>query len=75
MTESSERQIEAAERNVAFETDAAVAGIRASLREEGENDCVDCDRPIDPKRRAALPSAIRCINCQTLFEGTPRGRR
>lgn len=75
MTESSERQLEAAERNVALETDAKVASIRAALLEEGEDVCVGCDRPIDAKRRAALPSAIRCIRCQAAFEGYSRGPR
>lgn len=69
------REIETAERNVALETDTAVAGIRAALLEEGEDVCVGCDQPISPQRRAALPSAIRCIRCQTAFEGNYRGSR
>jgi len=25
--------------------------------------CIDCDEPIDPRRRAALPGACRCLRC------------
>lgn len=36
--------------------------------------CVDCEEPIDPRRLAAHPAAIRCIACQTAFEReTARG--
>lgn len=34
----------------------------------GQADCVGCDAPISPERRAALPSATRCIPCQQNFE-------
>ena len=30
----------------------------------GTNECVDCDEPIDAKRKAAVPSASRCAPCQ-----------
>lgn len=70
-----EHQIEAAERNVALQTDAAIAGIRATLQGEGDEDCEDCGEPIGARRRAALPSATRCIGCQSTFEGTQRGIR
>lgn len=30
----------------------------------GSDFCVDCGVRIDPKRRAALPFAIRCTACQ-----------
>jgi DnaK suppressor protein len=32
--------------------------------------CDECDRPIDIKRLRASPSALRCIDCQTLHERT-----
>jgi DnaK suppressor protein len=32
--------------------------------------CAVCEKPIDPKRLAIAPSALRCIDCQTLFERT-----
>ncbi len=33
-------------------------------------DCTACDKPIDPKRLEITPQALRCIDCQTLFERT-----
>jgi len=32
--------------------------------------CEVCDKPIDPKRLEIAPHALRCIDCQTLFERT-----
>lgn len=66
--ESSERHIEAAEAMVLLERDTAVARIRLALEASGEDRCIECDELINPARRAALPSAERCIGCQTLHE-------
>lgn len=33
-----------------------------------DDDCADCGKPIGAKRKSAMPSAIRCIACQHLFE-------
>lgn len=30
--------------------------------------CIDCGEMIDPARLKALPTALRCLRCQTLFE-------
>ena len=32
--------------------------------------CAACDRPIDVKRLNLTPQALRCIDCQTIFELT-----
>ena len=32
--------------------------------------CAACDRPIDVKRLTLTPQALRCIDCQTIFERT-----
>ena len=32
--------------------------------------CEVCDKPIDPKRLEITPHALRCIDCQTIFERT-----
>ena len=32
--------------------------------------CEACDKPIDMKRLNLTPQALRCIDCQTLFERT-----
>ncbi len=30
--------------------------------------CVDCDEPIPRARKAAVPWAVRCIDCQAEYE-------
>lgn len=50
---------------------ARSSGIKKSqeaLAKNGKERCVDCGKRIDPKRRAALPSAIRCTTCQARLE-------
>lgn len=55
-----------------IKTEAArVSGIKKAqeaLTKTGKERCVDCGKRIDPKRRAALPSAIRCTKCQAEWE-------
>lgn len=63
-----ERHIEAAEAMVAMESASAIARIRDELAGEGEEDCIECAAPIGAARKEALPSAERCIGCQTKFE-------
>jgi RNA polymerase-binding transcription factor DksA len=69
---ATERMIEASEAMVERERDDEIARIRAMLAEEGEDFCIDCDEPIGAERKAALPSAERCIGCQGHFERTMR---
>lgn len=66
-----ERQLEAAEASVMLEKQGAIARIQGSLSGAGQDDCAECGQPIGEARRAALPSATRCIGCQTMNE-TPR---
>ncbi|MEP9350586.1 TraR/DksA C4-type zinc finger protein [Xanthobacter sp. KR7-225] len=47
---------------------AAIAHVRAQVEVPGTDDCEACGAPISPARRAALPSATRCIGCQERFE-------
>ncbi|MCS2150285.1 MULTISPECIES: TraR/DksA C4-type zinc finger protein [Scandinavium] len=37
--------------------------------------CVDCDRSIPAERRAAHPTALRCVHCQSLLEANARHYR
>lgn len=64
--------IELAEARVAREVDVGVAGIRGELAAPGTIECFDCGAEISAARRRALPSAIRCLDCQESFE---RGRK
>jgi len=50
--------------------DNALHQVRAQLQGNGQADCEDCGDPIPDQRRAAAPSAIRCVVCQTAFERT-----
>lgn len=69
-----ERFIEAGELTVTLQREDTIARICDTLREPGSDDCIDCDAPIGAARKAALPSAERCIACQTKFEQRgPRG--
>lgn len=63
-----ERQIEAAEAMVGLERDDAIARIRAELTADGASECITCGEAIPEARRRAMPSAERCITCQSLFE-------
>lgn len=47
---------------------AAVSAARAALAAPGDEICADCGGEIPPRRRAAMPSAIRCIECQAFAE-------
>lgn len=69
-----ERDIESSERMVDAERDGAIARARAELDGDGEEDCIDCGNPIDVARRLALPSAVRCVECQSAYE-RKRGKR
>lgn len=71
---SDERAIETSELTHRTLTDGRIARIRSELAAEGEDICVDCDEPIPSARRAALPSAERCIACQTVLERSRAGR-
>lgn len=49
----------------------ALRDVKAALRrvrEGGFGICVDCERPISPKRLDAVPWASRCVQCQEAVE-------
>lgn len=54
------------------EREAGIAAASRSLRGAGTFECEDCGNGIARERRIALPSAIRCIVCQTKFEKARR---
>jgi phage/conjugal plasmid C-4 type zinc finger TraR family protein len=63
-----ERAIERAEAFEQRQRDAAVARIQNALAGVGEDFCLTCGERIDAARRAALPSAKRCVDCQGKVE-------
>ncbi|HMO07157.1 MAG TPA: DksA/TraR family C4-type zinc finger protein [Paracoccaceae bacterium] len=40
----------------------------------GRDTCADCDEPIPAARRAALPGAVLCRDCQDLRDRRPTAR-
>ncbi|WP_019672292.1 TraR/DksA family transcriptional regulator [Psychrobacter lutiphocae] len=45
--------------------------IQQATKQAEPNDidaCEDCGKPIGTARKCAVPSATRCINCQTKYE-------
>lgn len=63
-----ERDIEMGEMVEADARARAIAQAQAALAGEGLDECEDCGLDIPDARRAALPSATRCVRCQTLHE-------
>lgn len=57
------------------ERERAIVMARSWLHLPGRDDCADCGEAIAPARRAALPSARRCILCQARYEGPSTGLR
>ena len=45
-----------------------VALVQARLQGQGAEFCVDCDEEIPAARRKAYPSAVCCVECQSLRE-------
>jgi phage/conjugal plasmid C-4 type zinc finger TraR family protein len=46
----------------------------AALEEKGNEICSDCGEPIPEERRRAMPSALRCIDCQAWTERVSKAR-
>lgn len=49
----------------------ALARIQAAQQQAGQ---ADCGEPIPPARRKANPAAIRCVDCQEIYERRHRGK-
>lgn len=47
---------------------AAIQSARRQMDGEGSSHCVDCDEEIPVRRREKVPNAVRCVECQTIFE-------
>lgn len=39
-----------------------------ALSGTGTDECIKCGCDIGPERKQAMPSAMRCVFCQTIFE-------
>lgn len=56
------------------EREAGIVAVRNALKTEGKVIC-SCGEEIEAERRAALPSATRCIDCQKRLERWRKQRR
>lgn len=68
MLHAGNRAIEHAEAMVDLERERQIASVRKHLAEPGSASCGDCGDEIPAERRAALPSARRCADCETRRE-------
>jgi phage/conjugal plasmid C-4 type zinc finger TraR family protein len=66
--DNTERGLETAEALEHLQRENALARIRNNLAGLGEEFCIGCGERIEDARRMALPSAKRCIYCQTILE-------
>jgi phage/conjugal plasmid C-4 type zinc finger TraR family protein len=64
----SNRDYDHADRLADLERTAGVHDATSALRAPGRTHCRDCNDPIEAFRRAALPSADRCVDCQSEHE-------
>ncbi len=54
------------------EREAKIAAVSRSLRGPGTPECEDCGNDIARERRIAIPSATRCVFCQSMHERRTR---
>jgi RNA polymerase-binding transcription factor DksA len=54
------------------EEETRIGEARRALADGTYGICVGCQQPIPPERLRAVPEAVRCVNCQRLFEGRHR---
>lgn len=66
--EADERAVEASGVVADRRQGALIERIRAGLEADGSDDCADCGGEIGKARRAAMPSATRCVGCQERLE-------
>ena len=72
MNDTNERLLEAAGELEERRRDFEVKRIRQELTLHGDEFCRACGDPIGEARRAALPSATRCVECQATLERMSR---
>ena len=63
-----EKYLEQASKLEETRREAQVRDVQARLQGKGQSDCKSCGEPIPCDRREAMPGAIRCIRCQSIFE-------
>ena len=69
---STNAALELADLRAEQERERGIKAAQQALLQEGREDCVACGAEIEPERREAMPSARRCIDCQTELEKAKR---
>jgi DnaK suppressor protein len=67
-----EEEIEETEEIFLEEGERRIAEARRALAEGRYGTCQACGCEIPPARLEAVPEAVRCVDCQRLFEGRHR---
>lgn len=68
-TETHERELEVTTELFLDEEERRIDEARRALAEGRYGKCVDCGEEIARERLAAVPEAVRCLDCQRHFEG------
>jgi DnaK suppressor protein len=68
-TETYERELEVTTEVFLDEEERRIDEARRALAEGRYGTCVGCGREIPADRLAAVPEAVRCLDCQRHFEG------
>lgn len=68
-TETHERELEVTTRMFLDEEERRIGEARRALAEGTYGTCTGCGAPIPSARLAAVPEAVRCLDCQRHFEG------
>jgi RNA polymerase-binding transcription factor DksA len=71
-TETHEWELEETAEIFFEEEETRIGEARRALADGTYGLCVGCHQPIPPNRLRAVPEAVRCLNCQRLFEGRHR---
>jgi RNA polymerase-binding transcription factor DksA len=71
-TETHEEELDETAEILFDEEERRIAEARRALAEGSYGVCLNCHRPIPPERLGAVPEAVRCLDCQRLFEGLHR---
>jgi DnaK suppressor protein len=67
-----EEEMEETEEIFLEEGERRIAEARRALADGSYGTCKGCGRMIPPARLEAVPEAVRCVDCQRLFEGRHR---
>jgi RNA polymerase-binding transcription factor DksA len=71
-SETHDREVDATTEIFLEEEERRIVEARQALADGSYGTCRGCGRAIPRERLAAMPEAVRCIDCQRHFEGRHR---